>query len=121
MRGWLWPLAIVLLICSASAKPTVAGPRIANFDKLVHFGVYGLLATLVCRQTRGARGAAWSLLAVSAFGATDEIHQYFVPGRYAEVADWVADTLGAAVAVLAYTRWTAYRACLERPLGWGRP
>ncbi|MCX5731999.1 MAG: VanZ family protein, partial [Deltaproteobacteria bacterium] len=29
-------------------------------------------------------------------GATDEFHQSFVPGRNADVADWMADTLGAA-------------------------
>ncbi len=120
VRGWLWPLAIVVLIFSASAKSTVAGPKIANFDKVTHFSVYGLLATLVCRQTRGWRGAAWAFVAVSAFGATDEIHQSFVPGRFAEVEDWVADTAGAAVAVVAYRGWAWYRQLLERPLGRGR-
>jgi VanZ family protein len=39
----------------------------------------------------------------SAFGATDEVHQSFVPGRNADVADWVADTLGAAVGALVAT------------------
>jgi hypothetical protein len=31
-------------------------------------------------------------------------------------ADWVADTAGAFVAVVAYTRWAAYRGLLETPV-----
>jgi hypothetical protein len=33
-----------------------------------------------------------------------------------EFADWVADTLGAAVAVVVYLRWNGYRRVLEMPL-----
>jgi VanZ family protein len=39
----------------------------------------------------------------SAFGASDEFHQAFVPGRTADVADWMADTLGAAIGALVAT------------------
>lgn len=115
-RGWIWPLAIAALILAASSRSTVAGPRIPYFDKVVHFSVYGLLGTLVCRQSHDVRGAVWSLAAVAAFGASDEWHQSFVPGREAEVADWIADTAGAAVAIFLYTRWTRFRTILERPL-----
>jgi VanZ family protein len=117
-RGWLWPVAIAVLIFAASSRSTVAGPRIPYFDKVVHFSVYGLLGTLVCRQGRGWRGAVGAVLVVSAYGAADEWHQSFVPGRSSEVADWVADTAGAAVAAWMYTRWRWYRGWLERPM-WG--
>jgi VanZ family protein len=109
-------LVIAVLIFTASSRSSVAGPRIAHFDKVVHFSVYGLLGTLACRAIAGSRGAWWALAAVSAYGATDEWHQYFVPGRSSELADWVADTAGAAIAILMYRRWTAYRHLLERPL-----
>ena len=49
----------------------------------------------------------------SLYGATDEWHQSYVPGRYAEVADWVADTLGALLATVLYAHWTVYRNFLE--------
>jgi VanZ family protein len=55
-------------------------------------------------------------LVVSAFGASDEWHQSFVPGRFTDFWDWLADTLGAAIAVGLYTRWTSYRELLERPV-----
>lgn len=117
-RGWLWPLAIAALIFAASSRSTVAGPKIPHFDKVVHFSVYGLLATLVCRQGRGWRAAGLSVLIVSAYGATDEWHQSYVPGRDAEFADWIADTAGAAVAVALYVGWERYRRWLEQTVVW---
>lgn len=114
-RQFVWPVVVAALVVLASSRSTVAGPRIEGLDKVVHFAVYGLLATLVCRLGRGWRAAVWSLLVVSAFGVTDEWHQSFVPGRLAEVADWVADTLGALVAVTLYAGSDAYRRLLETP------
>ncbi len=115
---YLWPLAIAVLIFVASSRSRVAAPHVtAVDDKIVHFAVYGLLGTLVCRAGSGWRGAAWSLLAVSTYGASDELHQSFVPGRAAEVMDWVADTAGAAVAIALYVGWARYRGWLEWPLG----
>lgn len=116
-RRWIWPLLVVVLIFTASSRSAVAGPRIQHFDKVVHFSVYGLLGTLVCRAGRGRAGAWWALAVVSAYGATDEWHQSFVPGRSSELGDWIADTAGAALAIVLYRRWHAYRALLERDLG----
>ena len=115
-RAWLWPLVMAALIFSASSRPSVAGPRILHFDKVVHFCVYGLLGTLACRTAPGRGGPWWALVAVSAYGATDGWHQSFGPGRETELGDWVADTTGAAVAVLLYRRWSWYRTLLEKPL-----
>jgi VanZ family protein len=36
----------------------------------------------------------------SLYGITDELHQYFIPGRFPDPSDWVADTLGAAAGAL---------------------
>jgi len=115
-RAWLWPMVIAVLIFTASSRSSVSSPRIPHFDKVVHFSVYGLLGTLACRAITGRRAAWWALAAVSAYGATDEWHQYFVPGRSTELADWIADTAGAAIAIYTYRRWTAYRIILEKPL-----
>lgn len=119
-RQWVWPLFFAGLIVAMSHRSTVPGPGWPGLDKAVHFGAFGLLATLVCRLGRGWRAAAWVVVAVSVFGAVDEWHQSHVPGRTAEVADWVADTLGAVVAVALYTGWPAYRRMLEWRLAAGR-
>ena len=114
-----WPILLAVMIVIASGRSQVAGPDIHHIDKVTHFSVYGLLATLVCRLRPG-RVAAWcSVLAVSAFGASDEWHQTFTPGRTIEFGDWVADTAGAAVAVALYVHWHWYRRSLETPL-WRR-
>jgi VanZ family protein len=46
------------------------------------------------------RAARWAALLGSLYGLTDEFHQRFVPHRSAELGDWAADTLGAALGAL---------------------
>ena len=52
---------------TAAARPirvrTMAMP--GGSDKIVHFLVFGLLATLTCRLGRGWKAAFWALLATS--------------------------------------------------------
>ena len=115
---WVWPVVLAAAIFFQSGHKQIAGPNIVDFDKVMHFGVFGLLATLVCRLGKGWRAALLALVLTSAFGATDEWHQSFVPERSSDIADWVADTLGAALAVSVYTGWPWYRHLLERK--WGR-
>jgi len=74
----------------------------APWDKVYHALNFGVLALFL----RLASGRAWlAVLLASLYGATDELHQAFVPGRSADPADWLADTLGALAAVLLYERW----------------
>jgi VanZ family protein len=115
-RAWLWPFLVAGVIFYASCQSKVAAPGIVGIDKISHFSVYGLLATLVVRLRGGRRAALFSILIVSLYGITDEWHQSFTPGRSVEVADWLADTLGAALAVTLYRGWAAYRGWLEKPL-----
>jgi VanZ family protein len=118
-RRWVYPVLLAGLIVVASSCSVVeSGVHVANFDKVVHFSVYGLLGTLMVRAL-GVRRWGRAILIVSLFGASDELHQHFTPGRSMEFADWVADTLGAMVAVMIYTKWTWYRSQLENPLGKG--
>ena len=115
----LYPVILAVGIVGLSGEQSPPTPGfIPSFDKLAHFCVFGLLATLLFRlvppTSRTARIAILVILAVSLFGLSDEIHQSFTPGRFVEFADWVADTLGATVAVLAYWKWDAYRNLLEK-------
>lgn len=113
---WLWAVALAITITIASNQSRVAGPEINHFDKVAHFLVYGLLASLLVRTSLGQRHAWVAVLAVSLFGISDEFHQSFTPGRSVALADWVADTLGASLAVALYCRWGWYRRILEWPL-----
>ena len=74
-------------------------------DKVAHALSFGILALLFYLATGRA---LLSVLLASLYGVTDEFHQSLVPGRDADLFDWLADTLGAALAVsavLALTRW----------------
>lgn len=104
---WLWApavafMALIFVVSSMSAPPA---PRQVS-DKLEHFLAYGLLALLVLRATAGGRWSGVSRSAIAAawivavlYGASDEFHQSFVPGRSPDAADLVADALGAAAAL----------------------
>ncbi len=110
---WAWPVALAAAIFYVSGRGNVAAPDIVDIDKLAHFSVYGLLATLVVR-TRVSPLTA--LLLTSLYGVCDEYRQSFTAGRSVELADWFADTLGALLAVFICSRWHAYRRWLEAPL-----
>jgi hypothetical protein len=112
---WLYPLALAGTVIFASGRGQVAGPDIVNFDKLAHLAVFGLLATLVLRSP-GLRHAWIAVVAVSLFGAADELRQSLTPGRVMEFADWLADSAGALIAVAVYRLWPWYRRLLETPL-----
>ena len=111
----IWPLLLGASVIAASSRPVVSGLGFQGSDKVAHFAVYGLLGTLLCRVTGpGWRGAALSLATASLFGATDEWHQSFVPGRDSDLMDWLSDSSGAALAVGLYCFVRPYRELLER-------
>lgn len=115
---WQWAYAVVLAatVIWASGHGQVAGPpTISHFDKVAHFSVFGLMATLILRPLRGGH-VWWAVVIVSLFGVTDELHQSLTPGRSMELADWLADTAGAVIAVASYRFWPWYRRLLETPL-----
>ena len=95
--------AAVIFALSAQADPLpFLPPEFLLHDKLLHGMAYAALGGLLVPGFRGAGRSALAalLLAVgvsSLYGATDEIHQSFVPGRSPDPLDWVADTLGAAL------------------------
>ncbi len=76
-------------------------------DKLAHAAAFLVMALLFMRSLRlawpgvGDRSSRWSAaLAASTLGALLEVFQLAVPGRSAEWSDWIADTIGAGLAVL---------------------
>jgi VanZ family protein len=85
-------------------------------DKRLHVMAYAVLAILtfraLMRQTPAAVSRATIVIAflISAtYAATDEIHQWFVPGRTADVYDFLADVTGASAALLGCWAWSVIR------------
>ena len=109
----LWAALIFGLSSMSSLPPPPGGLT----DKHAHFVTYGVLAALVvwgltdrapARTTWAAAAAAVALAAL--YGASDEWHQSFVPGREVSALDLAADTAGAAVAAAVLRAWAIIRA-----------
>ena len=105
---WGPPVVWMALIFYTSSQPDpVPAVTRAVWDKLLHLGGYVALAMLFARALRaeGVSAATASILAAllaSAYGATDEVHQLFVPLRHSDVRDWIADSIGAVIGAAIY-------------------
>jgi VanZ family protein len=107
--NWLPLLLYCLLIFIQSSYPaTQSLSSIPHMDKLAHAGAYALLGFLMFRvfQTTRIRKSAVLLVTLSAlvsslYGVSDEIHQYFVPSRTADIVDVAADSMGSLVGAIA--------------------
>jgi VanZ family protein len=103
----LWAPVVVTIaaIHFASSRTLPAAPA-AGLDKVLHFGAFLVLGALTVRACHAGAGPLRLLPSLGAFaiaagyGALDEWHQSHVPGRHASAADWVADALGAGVALV---------------------
>lgn len=111
---WRWAIVAgyMAALFMASSGPGVPLPPGRNWDKVLHAGAYAVLAALAAwALTRGRlRAATWPVLLAAClisvlYGATDEFHQSFVPGRDADVLDLFADALGAVAAAGAIRGW----------------
>ena len=103
--AWLPSIACMAALWLLSSLPQVPGPELfPHQDKVQHLVAYAVLAALfmhALRRTR-PRGAARTLWLVAtvltaAYGAIDEWHQSFVPGRDATLGDLLADAAGGAL------------------------
>lgn len=84
---------------------------IANLDKIIrklaHYTIYTIGGIVIYHYANTTdKGKKTKILGSIAFGAcyaiTDEIHQYFVPGRSARLFDVGIDTLGVITGVFIY-------------------
>jgi VanZ family protein len=106
--------ALIFALSSLSTLPAAPG---GITDKHAHFTVYGVLAALLVwgltdrslmRTTW--RTAAAAVVLATLYGASDEGHQAFVPGREVSALDLAADAVGAATAAVALRAWAIIRA-----------
>lgn len=100
----LWPV----LIFGASSIPAEEIPhsQIFYYDKLLHAGVFGVFCFLMYRALTlktpplsEGKAMLYSVLATILYGATDELHQFLVPGRTPEIYDLAADGVGALICI----------------------
>ncbi len=110
LLAWLPALAWAAAIFAVSSRGSVGIPAFPGADKVLHFAAYALFGFLLAYGA-AASGLAprWGVALGWAYGASDEVHQAFVPGRSADPADWAADALGVLAGTFAYARLRAWR------------
>ena len=109
-------IAYMGLIFYVSSGP-ISSPTIqAMPDYLLHCGAFALLSVLSFLAVHEGlrpgirRGGYWlPALITLLYGAIDEWHQSFVPGRDASVRDWLADVAGAILGI-----WLVWK--IARPI-----
>lgn len=123
--AYILPILAALAIFIASSFPGYEVPNMPIMlgDKIVHFAVYfvlglSILISLVVDKNHwtNAKIIMMSIILGAIYGASDEFHQSFVPGRSVELLDWLADCLGVAfsslfinqvrqITTFIYTKW----------------
>jgi VanZ family protein len=107
VRLWMPPVIYAVAIFALSSIPNPPAPPGAVTDKHLHALVYAGLALLVlralasgdARRVTSARALGAAAIA-AAYGVTDELHQWFVPGRVVDALDLLANAAGALGATL---------------------
>lgn len=97
MRAWGPAAAWAAVLFLLSARPNPSVPLwLASYDKVVHAGLYAILGlALAYGRHRTSSPSHVALIFLGAlYGATDEWHQAFVPGRTPDWRDWLADVAG---------------------------
>lgn len=97
---------IVLIILTS--VPTTSLPKVGISDKLQHFFAYFVLALLLNSSFLVQRKYPFSvnvkslisLLIVVFYAIFDEVHQYFIPGRFCEFYDFLADVFGGIAGII---------------------
>ena len=93
--------AVIFTFSSIPSLSTGLGTWDTILRKGAHLTEYAVLGALLYR----ALGREPLALAVGiAYAATDELHQYFVPGRHASPVDVAIDAVGVAAGMLVWLR-----------------
>ncbi len=99
--------ALLIFISSSLPGKIFPSVTIPNADKIVHLIFYFGLCVLTYRamfyQSRfpilARQSLLFAFLFCVAYGATDEVHQIFVPGRSPDIADLMTDVIGALIGI----------------------
>jgi VanZ family protein len=108
--GWM---VMIFFLSSRSDLP--APSFFWGQDKVTHMLVFGVLGFLFARSQWPKRVTSpfgrvvVITMMVALYGAFDEIHQLFVPGREASPGDLVADVVGGLVAAVLFRKRRMHR------------
>ena len=107
---WLVYLPLVLywiVLFTATTLPGNQLPDLHLSDKIEHFSAFFILAVMLNLALIFQRksfiifkyAALVTIIITLSYGAVDELHQLFIPGRSADIRDWLADSTGGILGV----------------------
>ena len=106
--SWAITISIFLLtfyLSSLSVPPPPAGPPSISAT-VYHISIFFLLAIFffisVIEREWNSKKIILSVLIVTIYAALDELHQFFVPGRYMSFDDFLFNFAGITIASLIY-------------------
>jgi VanZ family protein len=119
-RFWLKVPAIayaaLIFILSSLEKTPLDEVPIWNFDKIVHMTEYMIFGILLRLAFTGSRAVnfirssnLWSMVLGALYGLSDEIHQYYIPGRICSVYDLSADVVGILLGIWLFNHLKIFR------------
>lgn len=127
LKLWLPPVLWAAVIFIFSSFPTTKTFEVYWQDfiakKTAHLIEYAIFAALNYRALKESgvkrkNAGLYSILVAVVYGATDEIHQSFTPGRGPTVRDVFFDTIGAITAI--YTIWNLLPKAPEKLKNWAK-
>ncbi len=103
----LWYTKYFGIPCSTGQLIQITGFWDHLVRKLAHFSIYSLLGFCCCNACYSTffqlkKSFGFSLLAGSLYAVSDEIHQFFVPGRSCQLSDMVLDSCGVMFGILLF-------------------
>lgn len=110
-KVWLVYVPLVvywLILFFATSLPVQKLPSVGISDKFAHFAAFFCLSillnlTLIYQrksQLLFNKAIIATIIICLVYAAIDELHQMLIPGRSAEVLDWVADGAGTLAGIL---------------------
>lgn len=100
-------IAVIIFWLSNTTHPEFPKIGIVWEDKIAHsiaYFIFGIsLAMFLMSNTSWDSVQKIGLVTLfigTLYGLSDEVHQYFIPGRDAEFLDWVADVVGICLSLI---------------------
>jgi VanZ like family len=97
---------LVVVLFWGGSQPFAVGLFPPPYDKVAHSVYFAALAVLFWFAS-GGKWPVFLVLAVSAIGGLDELHQRSLPGRSADFYDYLTDTVAAGLAIMLLERYKA--------------
>ena len=101
-------MAAIFYVSAQSSPPSPGGVPDYILHGVEYFGLAIVTFRAVARglpaQVTGAR-ARLTMLLVVGYAVSDELHQYFVPFRTADIRDVAYDVVGASLALIVCRAW----------------